>query len=59
MKDYLIARLKEKSTWYCCLSMLSAFGLVALTPEQNAAINALIGVIAGAGAAGMATPDNK
>ncbi len=59
MTEYLIKRLKETSTWLGIMQLLMAFGLVTITPEQNAAITAIIAAIAGSGIAGMATPDKQ
>lgn len=39
--DYVISRLKEKSTYSGLLALLSAFGL-AVDPEQFAAVVALV-----------------
>lgn len=50
--QYLIDRLKERSTWLGLIALLSAIG-VALTPEQAEAIAAL--GVAAAGAVGVFT----
>lgn len=52
LKDYLLARLKERSTWLGLIGLLSVLG-VALSPEQAEAI-ATAGV-AVAGVLGVVT----
>ena len=56
MKQYLLERGKEASTWRGLIALLTAIG-VALTPEQGEAIIALgLAVI---GAIGVFTADKK
>lgn len=56
MKDYLIARAKEPSTWRGVVLLLTAIG-VALTPDQQEAVVAFgLGV---AGLVGAFTADKK
>ena len=56
MKQYLLERGKESSTWRGLIAILTAIG-VALTPEQSEAIVALgLAVI---GAIGVFTADKK
>lgn len=45
--DYLISRLKEKSTWLGMLAIVTSFGVV-ISPELSAAIGTL-----GTGLAGL------
>lgn len=42
MKNYLIARLKESSTWRGIFLILSAFGVHQFSPEQETALTTLI-----------------
>jgi len=56
LKDYLLGRLKEPSTWRGLTLLLTSVG-IALSPEQAAAVTA-IGV-AIAGALGAFLPDPK
>lgn len=55
MKDFLLARLREPSTWRGAIWVLSAFGVYAFTDDQAAAISAL--GMALAGGVGMVSPD--
>lgn len=55
MKDYLLARLKEPSTWRASIWVLTSFGLIAFKGEQNEAIIAL--GMALSGGVGIVTPD--
>jgi hypothetical protein len=56
MKDFILARGKESSTWRGIVALLTAAG-VALSPEQGEAIVALgLAVI---GAIGVFTADKK
>lgn len=56
MKDFILARGKESSTWRGIVALLTAAG-IALSPEQGEAIVALgLAVI---GAIGVFTADKK
>lgn len=56
MKDFLLARLHEASTWRGLVALLTAVG-VALTPEQTEAVVAAgLAII---GALGLFLPDSK
>lgn len=55
MGQYLVARLKEPSTWRSAIWVATSFGLIALQGEQKEAIIAL--GMALSGAVGIATPD--
>lgn len=56
MKDYIINRLHEASTWRGILAMLTAAG-VALSPEQ---VNAIVACgLALIGMVGAFVPDSK
>jgi hypothetical protein len=56
MKDFILARGKEASTWRGIIALLTAAG-VALTPEQGEAVVALgLAII---GAIGVFTADKK
>jgi hypothetical protein len=48
MKDWIISRLKEKSTWAGILGLLSAFGVYQFAPEQKEAVLTAIGAITSA-----------
>jgi hypothetical protein len=50
-KEYLLARLQEKSTWLGLIAIAGAFG-VALSPDQATAIATAGTALAGAVAAG-------
>jgi hypothetical protein len=54
MKNYIINRLKEPSTWRGFIWVASAFGM-ALQPEQASAIVGLGALLAGSSA--VVTPD--
>ena len=54
MKDYLLSRLKEPSTWRGLVLCASAFGMT-LTPDQSYAIASL--GMALAGSIGIISPD--
>lgn len=56
MKDFLLARLHEASTWRGLVALLTAVGVV-LTPEQTEAVVAAgLAVI---GALGLFLPDSQ
>ena len=55
MKEFLLARLREPSSWRAAIWVATSFGLVAFKGEQAEAIIAL--GMALSGAVGMATPD--
>ena len=46
--NWIIDRLKEKSTWAGLLGLLSAFGVYQFAPEQKEAILTAIGAITSA-----------
>ena len=56
MKEYLIARLLEPSTWRAAIWVATSFGLVAFKGEQTESIIAL--GMALSGAVGVVTPDS-
>jgi hypothetical protein len=47
MRDYLLSRLGERSTWAGLLAVLGAFGIWEATPDQASAITALALAIMG------------
>jgi hypothetical protein len=55
MKDFMLARLHEPSTWRSVIWVLTSFGLIAFKGEQAEAIIAL--GMALSGACGVVTPD--
>jgi hypothetical protein len=55
MKDFMLARLQEPSTWRSAIWVLTSFGLIAFKGEQAEAIIAL--GMALSGACGVITPD--
>lgn len=55
MKEFLLARLQEPSSWRAAIWVGTSFGLVAFKGEQAEAIIAL--GMALSGAVGIATPD--
>ena len=54
MKDYIIARMKEPSTWRGLFLLLTAIGVPVAPEMANAIITIGLGI---AGAIGVATPD--
>lgn len=56
MKEYLIARLKEASTWRGLILIGTSLG-ISLTPEQMEAV--VVAGLALAGAAGAFFPDKE
>jgi len=55
MKEFMLNRLKEPSTWRSAIWVLTSFGLVAFKGEQAEAIIAF--GMALSGAVGVVTPD--
>jgi predicted anti-sigma-YlaC factor YlaD len=55
MKEFMLARLKEPSSWRGAIWVLTAFGLIALKGEQAEAIIAF--GMAMAGGVSVVTPD--
>jgi len=55
MKDFMLARLQEPSTWRSAIWVLTSFGLVAFKGEQAEAIIALGMCLAGS--VGVLSPD--
>lgn len=53
MKDYILIRLKETSTWAGIITLLMAFHVLNLTPDQQSSIMLFIGAIL------AATPDRQ
>ncbi len=56
MKEYLIARLLEPSTWRALILIATSLGLVSFNGEQTETIIAL--GMALSGAVGVVTPDS-
>jgi len=55
MKEFMLARLKEPSSWRAAIWVLTSFGLVAFKGEQAESIIAL--GMALSGGVGMLSPD--
>ena len=49
MKDFLLERLREPSTWRGLIWVVSAFGIYTLTDNQENAVTALAMALAGSG----------
>lgn len=59
MKDYLIKRLKEPSTYFGIMQLAVAYGIWEVTPEQYDAIKSFVFLIFFSGAGGVIVPDKQ
>ncbi len=55
MKEYILARFKEPSTWRATIWVLTSFGLIAFQGDQKEAIIALGCLLSGG--VGIVAPD--
>jgi hypothetical protein len=58
-KRFVLARLREPSTWFGIINLLTAFGVLQLTHEQSSAIMLAVSSLLGVGTAAVLTPDKN
>jgi hypothetical protein len=54
-----LARLREPSTWYGIMNLLTAFGVLQLSDTQSSAVSMAVSGLVAFGTAAILTPDKQ